>query len=278
MSGLVRYIGGKFRLSQKICDMLDYSLPCYVELFGGGGNVLFNKKPHQVEIWNDANEDLFLLYQTVQEFPKEFFRKLKYVIYSRQLYQEIVQRWSEGRKPESKIDRAFETFLLHQWAFSGNPFTGWAFGFNANSSRAYFSKIKNLIQYHKRLQNVQVENSDFRIILQSIKDNKAKCSIYADPPYFDAEHYYSHPFTKEDHIALAQMLNELKDFCQIIVSYYPYPDIQNLYSDWKIIEIQSFKSSAKTSPDKPNRPKSTELLIYNYIPSTQPTLFEKEEI
>lgn len=48
--------GGKFAMSDLICDLLDYhTTKIYIEPFGGAARVLLNKPRHPIEIYNDSS-------------------------------------------------------------------------------------------------------------------------------------------------------------------------------------------------------------------------------
>jgi len=48
-------MGGKYRLRKAIVRMIPKHI-CYCEPFGGAGWVLFEKKPSEVEVYNDINK------------------------------------------------------------------------------------------------------------------------------------------------------------------------------------------------------------------------------
>lgn len=43
----------------------------YIEVFGGGGWVLFHKEPSPFEVFNDFNADLVNLYRCIRDKPGE---------------------------------------------------------------------------------------------------------------------------------------------------------------------------------------------------------------
>ena len=64
------WVGGKKALREEISLRLAASCDRYVEVFGGGGWVLFYKDPHPFEVYNDFNPNLTNLYRCVREHPK----------------------------------------------------------------------------------------------------------------------------------------------------------------------------------------------------------------
>lgn len=60
--------GGKSRMSDLICEMLDYKhTTIYLELFGGGCRTILNKPRHAVEIYNDSSAGLVALIECLSD-------------------------------------------------------------------------------------------------------------------------------------------------------------------------------------------------------------------
>ena len=76
------YIGSKGKLAKTIINKMLEHL-CYVEVFGGAGNVLLQKEPSKVEVLNDINKELITLYRVVQNHLEEFLRHFKWELVSR---------------------------------------------------------------------------------------------------------------------------------------------------------------------------------------------------
>ena len=65
------WVGGKKALRDAIVTRLCHSCDRYVEVFGGGGWVLFHKTPGKFEVYNDFNPNLANLYRCVSSLGKE---------------------------------------------------------------------------------------------------------------------------------------------------------------------------------------------------------------
>ncbi|HEY9703062.1 MAG TPA: DNA adenine methylase [Allocoleopsis sp.] len=111
------------------------------------------------------------------------------------------------------------------------------------------------------LKKVYLENDDFEKVCR--RWDTPHSLYYIDPPYYDKEDYYSEKFTKECHLRLCQMSHELEG--QVIISYYPHPDILAMYSenDWEFHYKETVASSAGITRNSKTRtrPKRTELLL-----------------
>ena len=73
------WIGGKKSLRELIVTLFPLYYERYIEVFGGGGWVLFHKLPgNDFEVYNDFNGLLVNLYRCVREKPQELMAALAY--------------------------------------------------------------------------------------------------------------------------------------------------------------------------------------------------------
>jgi len=78
-------IGGKFNLLKALQPLVPPH-HIYVEVFGGAANMLLNKPPSPVEVYNDIDSDLVNLFLVIRDRRKEFVERFKLILYSRGLY------------------------------------------------------------------------------------------------------------------------------------------------------------------------------------------------
>ena len=149
-----------------------------------------------------------------------------------------------------------------------NLFTDKDQGGVGNRTPDYFEKMPYKVlntsphlQEISDLKKVYLENDDFEKVCR--RWDQPFTLYYLDPPYFDAEHYYSEKFTKDCHQRLCQMVHELEG--QVIMSYYPHPEIMSMYSedDWEFHYKETVASSCGVTRQSKTRtkPKRTELLL-----------------
>lgn len=69
MNSFMSWVGGKKALREEIVIRLNRKCDRYVEVFGGGGWILFYKPPGKFEVYNDFNPNLVNLYRCVREHP-----------------------------------------------------------------------------------------------------------------------------------------------------------------------------------------------------------------
>ena len=100
------WIGGKKALRDTILPMFPLYYERYIEVFGGGGWILFAKPPgNDFEVYNDFNGLLVNLYRCVRDKPRELMEKLQYVLNSREDF-ELVRDSLARDSPASDVQKA----------------------------------------------------------------------------------------------------------------------------------------------------------------------------
>ena len=78
----VKWHGGKRYLAAKIiAHFPDHRV--YVEPFGGGASVLLNKRPVEVEVYNDLDGRIVRLFRVLRDRGQEFAEEARLTLYSR---------------------------------------------------------------------------------------------------------------------------------------------------------------------------------------------------
>lgn len=79
LKSFIPWIGGKSLLAKKITAEFPQDFGRYIEVFGGGGSVLFSSEKHaKFEVWNDANGDLVNLFRCVKYHREELQKEIRY--------------------------------------------------------------------------------------------------------------------------------------------------------------------------------------------------------
>lgn len=77
MKSFIPWIGGKSQLANRIISMFPAKIDRYIEVFGGGGSVLFAKNKHApLEVYNDANSQLVNLFRCIRFHRAELQREI----------------------------------------------------------------------------------------------------------------------------------------------------------------------------------------------------------
>lgn len=87
MRSFIPWIGGKSALSKTITDIFPDNVGRYIEVFGGGGSILFASDHHAaLEVYNDANSDLVRLFRCIKYHPDELSKEIQYYLNSREVF------------------------------------------------------------------------------------------------------------------------------------------------------------------------------------------------
>jgi len=257
MIGPVPYIGGKSRLSRTIIALLP-AHRTYVEVFAGGAQVLFRKKPSAVEVLNDIDNDLVTLYRVVQHHFEEFVRYLRFQLNSRTWF-----RLWQRTDPETltNIQRAVRFYYLQKGAFGGLVRKRSYHYFISKRPNFNPKRVAEVIEgLHARLAHVQIESLPFEQVLQKF-DSENTC-FFIDPPYLHRT-LYAFNCNLADFQRLADILKTVKGLFVLTVS--DDPEMRTLFGSFNI-----FRTSIVYSAKKDARSRYQELLITNFIPEKLP--------
>ena len=222
------WVGGKKALREEVVKRFPLFYERYVEVFGGGGWVLFHKAPgNDFEVYNDFNGLLANLYRCVRDKPDLLINALKYVLNSREDFDRA--RLALRRKRTTDIQRAAPL----------------------------------IEQAHRRLAKVVIENKDFEKLIRHY--DRPVTFFYCDPPYHATEGYYQNigedGFTERDHIRLRDALLSMEG--KFLLSYNDDAFIRGLY-DAPGIQIEPVTRLNNIRQRYDPNCQFSELLIANY--------------
>ena len=251
------WIGGKKSLRELIVSLFPLYYERYIEVFGGGGWVLFHKPPgNDFEVYNDFNGLLTNLYRCVREKPNELIDALYFVLNSREDF-DIVKEALARDSPESDVIRASYFYQLIRYSYASGLTS---FGSQPHDMWSNFPLIE---QAHRRISKVVVENKDFEKLIRQY--DRPVSFFYADPPYFETEKYYKNigegGFKKEDHIRLRDTLMGIEG--KFLLSYNDCSFIRELY-DAPNIQIESYTRINNIKQRYDNGAQFPEILVANY--------------
>ena len=215
------WMGGKQALAEILCTLFPLEFEKYVEVFGGGGALLFHKPPEiHTEIYNDINHLLVNLFRCIREQPEALIAELEYTLNSRLdfFYNRRVLK-DDFTIPDVKMAAKYYQVVQQSYAAGVTSFGG--------SPRSMWSRFPAIRAASTRLQNVVIENKDFEALFA--QQDQPGVLLYFDPPYYEAEDCYENAgFTSADHDRLHGLLAQAKGF--ILLSYNHCPQIVELYS------------------------------------------------
>jgi DNA adenine methylase len=245
--------------------MLDKILPLipehkiYIEVFGGSAKVLLNKKPSQIEIYNDFNKHLSNLFYVVAFFYEDFYNKAKWLLRSKNIFDTIKRNYKEEIEIPD-IEQAVFTWFLFRTSYSGTE-KAFSTHFGKNNILDY----KDLEKTHQRLKNVIITNKDFEFFKTY---DSEKTFYYFDPPYWDRK-CYKNNFTLDDHKRLLKMLKELKESKWMLSCYdndLYREELKDVFKVKLYIKNYLFSKVINKNSKIKNKKYGIETIYLNYIP------------
>ena len=267
---VIPYYGGKFELSRKLVPRLPEH-ERYIEMFAGGLSMFFRKKKVEWNVVNDKDNNLVNLYMVIAEKFDEFCWHIKWYIKDRTQHEILKDYISKVEKTDMPdVKRAARYYYLVKCSFNNNPQST----FSKNSSDWNTEVfIKDLELSRKQLENVVVENLDFRALVDRYPPRETDL-WYLDPPYMIAtkrKDYYIHTLVQDDHLDLLKICNIINDAGgKFMVSYDDDKKVYELYKNYDIEKIPVMYAGQTHKRGYKN-----ELVITNYNqPAIQETLFD----
>jgi len=266
------WIGGKRALRDAVVQRFPLDYERYIEVFGGGGWVLFHKPPWgDFEVYNDFNGLLSNLFRIVRDKPDLLITALRYVLNSRADFEYV--RLALRQKHTTDVQRAawFYQIIRQSYAAGLSSF--------ASQPHDMWDDFPIIRQASRRLKDVVVENQDFEKLIKHY--DRETAFFYCDPPYHATEGYYKNVgedgFRKKDHYRLRDALLGIEG--KFLLSYNDDPFVRSLY-DYPGITLQEVTRLNSIKLRYENGAQFPELLIANYDmdermrATAQITLFE----
>ena len=244
----IMWFGGKGNMASWVAAHLPPHR-IYVEPFGGGASVLLAKPPSPVEVYNDIDHALyefFLVLSDPTQFER-FHRRIAVLPHSRELWRQCLETW---QCQNDRVERVWRWFVVARQSFSGLFGKSWSSAVTcsyrgmAGTSSKWLSTVESLPQIHARLQRVQIECADWRVILD--RYDTPETLFYVDPPYVPEtrrDGAYHHELTGEDHRDLVDRLLNIQGMA--VLSGYPSPVYEPLErAGWCIVDRETACSAA----------------------------------
>lgn len=253
MKPIIKWVGGKYQLLNKIREMLPKDYRKYYEPFLGGGAVLLDICPEEAVV-NDINPELINMYIQVRDNVEDVIEDLA-----------VLDSWHEHRDDPKgyyyKIREDFNSNLgddipmqaarfiyLNKHCFNGlyrvNSKGEFNVPFNGKLTGASFHP-ERLRDVSKQLKNVEFKCGDFE---QAAKGANPKDFIFIDSPYAPLTQtsfvdYTKEGFSYEDHVRLSDFYKELSDlgvYCML--TNHDTELIRHLYRGFNFTEVDVRRS------------------------------------
>lgn len=261
-----KWVGGKSRLRKHIIELLP-SHTCYVEPFAGAAWVLFGKRPSDVEVINDIDQDLITFFRVVKHKPEELIKSFEWELVSRAEFERLA---SLDPSSLTDVERAHRFYYLIMAGWGGElhyprfqtSITDGGHGNRLIGALETLSKRLNPI--HDRLRTVIIENLNWKDCVD--RYDRDGTVMYLDPPYPGNKVNYANNMRGwEAHQELAERLGRTE--CLWILSTYDTPEMHDLFAGYEITKIKS-ASGMNTKKRSNTRVTNKEILVTNYRPTS----------
>lgn len=215
---ILRRLGNK----KKIAKEIQKHFPphkIYIEPFFGAGGMFFNKPKAKYNIVNDLDSDVYNLFQVVMNQKEE----LEKAFHMMPIHSDLLDYWKQNEETEP-IKKALRFLFLSNFTIMGSG-NGIRIGASGGTNKNIVNE--NLQETFELLKNVQLNNCDFKIFLNSISFDDRKnptetneSFIYCDPPYLETNDNYSNRFTEEQSEQLFNTLEETR--CKFAMSEFDH--------------------------------------------------------
>lgn len=254
MTSLLKYPGGKWRISDWIISHLPEH-KVYLEPFFGSGGVFFNKQPSYLETINDLNGDIVNLFKVCRESPDELARAIEFTPWAREEYINCYEIVGD------EVERARRTLVRHHQSFgtTNSNLNTWRNSQTYNSPRCpkqWEELPETIYKICSRLKQAQIENKNALELIETY--NSSDTLIYLDPPYLQElrkRNLYKFEMSEAQHEELLELVLQSKS--KICLSAYDSDLYNTRLKDWYTDEKKTTVQMGKHR---------TEKLYMNYQP------------
>lgn len=252
----LRYHGGKWQIAPWVISHFPKH-KMYVESYGGAASVLLRKTPCKSEIWNDLNGVVYEVFSVLRD-PKQSAKLIELLRLTPYARDEFVAAYKPTDDPIERVRRVIVRSFM---GFGGDGTTGvYPTGFRATVTKAkkipshewstYPDALRAVVD---RFQGVVIENRPAIEVMTRMDDPGVL--HYIDPPYLPQTrssgnrrrgkgfHVYEHEMELEDHIALLEVLRELKGY--VVLSGYPSDLYDDALPGWRRVERQAWADGGR---------------------------------
>lgn len=236
------WYGGKYSHLDFILPNLPNGEKHFCDVFGGSAAILINRKPAELETYNDLDSELVNFFEILRNKPDELIRQIGLTPFSRE---ELVLACTpeEGL---SKLERARRFYIRARQTRTGLAQASsegrWAHcvltsraGMAGAVSR-WLGAVDQLPEIAQRLLRVQIENAPATEIIARFDSQDTL--FYLDPPYVHEsrgdKNVYDNEMSNWDHIELGEILRKIKG--RAVISGYRTKLYDEIYKGWNRID------------------------------------------
>jgi DNA adenine methylase Dam len=269
MKPVVKWVGGKTQLLDKIKEKLPTEYNTYYEPFLGGAAVLLDLNPTKAVV-NDINHELVNMYLQVRDHVEEVIFSLSNLdvahamMDAKEFFYEVREDYNTNLLTNT-VDQAARFIYLNKHCFNGlyrvNSKGKFNVPFNGKLKGGSFEP-DHLREVSARLKGVDIRCGTF---IDAVAEAGAGDLVFFDSPYDSGTttftDYTKEGFGYEDHVQLASLFKELtKRGVYCVLTNHDTDLIRELYKDYTI-EVVDVRRSINR---KGNSRTGTEVIVTNY--------------
>ena len=266
VTNAIGWIGGKHKIAKQLISMFPPH-ERYCEVFFGGGAIFFTKPKSPYNFINDLNSNLTNMYIVMRDKKEEFWKYAHYFLYARDIFELAHRKYGTKEWNElSDVQKAVIYYYMVRTSYNNNVNAGY---FTKDQQYSIWDEYYKVIKIGERLQNVCVENMDYRKFIKSRLSESVgrekKTLFYMDPPYVVAEKsdYYEYLFSNTEHSELARLCDAIdKNGDYFMLSYEDIQLLRDIYRRYEITSIEFQYSSATGSAKESKLGK--EIIVTNF--------------
>ncbi|GIV21842.1 MAG: DNA methyltransferase [Armatimonadota bacterium] len=274
------WYGGKIYLVSELLKLIPRHR-IYVEVFGGGAALLLNKRPSEVEVYNDINRHLVNLFRVLKNPEKfeRFFRHLALTPHAREEHRYACAHYDDESLSDEERAALFYTAIYQ--SINAIPGSSWSRttwesrrGMALKTS-AWLGTVEGLPEIAERLIRVQIDCDHFSRIIRTY--DTPETFFYCDPPYLPdtrvVSSAYQHEMSADDHIQLLEQLLAVQG--KVMLSGYPNELYDRYLKDWERRDFQIHCRSRVGTPESRglhHKPVRVERVWMNYDPEVSGVL------
>lgn len=253
----VQWFGGKGNLKHKLLPLIPYA-NSYVEPFGGGGSILFARRPSPIEMYNDLDGRLVNLFRVLQnrEQREALEDRLAWTLYARA----ELQLAQEEQHSDDPVAAAWGFFVRMNMGFGADPLgrSGWSYSKictdRLSQGTTNINNKRPLIpEWARRLYTVQVECKPALQVIETM--DHAGCVFFVDPPYVSDTRKsggYVHEMDNTEHERLISQLLTVQG--AVVLSGYEHPIYEPLTENgWELTRINWHTETQNADGEKKPR-------------------------
>lgn len=240
----LRYYGGKWALAPWIISHFRRH-NVYVEPFAGGANVLLQKHPAPVEVYNDLHGDIVTFFRVLRDHGAELAEAIRLTPYARSEYDACVE--ALATQDLHPVERARCVYVVAWQGFGCGAGIGKRTGWRRSKDRSPLttsSEWHRLLAVADRLRHVQIEQRPALEVLGVF--DSPETLFYVDPPYVTSTRCvrwsgddYVHSMDDAAHAELLDALDVLEGM--VILSGYRSDLYDDRLSDWQRVDAPSVR-------------------------------------